>query len=54
MASGSSREHALLQIRRGDRHEIKNTGTTPLKTLNVYVPSAYTDEGEELLPAGRS
>ena len=42
-----------LLIQRGDRHEIRNTGASPLKTLNVYVPPAYTDEGEEL-PAGRS
>ena len=46
------REGTLVLIERGDRHEIRNTGDTPLKTLNVYVPPAYTDEGEEL-PAGR-
>jgi oxalate decarboxylase/phosphoglucose isomerase-like protein (cupin superfamily) len=34
-------------------HEIKNTGTAPLKTLNVYVPPAYSPEGDEL-PAGKS
>ena len=47
------RAGTLLLIQRGDRHEIRNTGKTPLKTLNVYVPPAYTEDGEEL-PAGRS
>ena len=47
------REGTRVRIERGDRHEIRNTGETPLKTLNVYVPPAYTVEGEEL-PAGRS
>jgi hypothetical protein len=37
---------------RGDTHEIKNTGTELLRTLNVYVPPAYTEVGEEL-PRGR-
>lgn len=47
------REGTLVLIERGERHEIRNTGETPLKTLNVYVPPAYTDEGEEL-PAGKA
>jgi mannose-6-phosphate isomerase-like protein (cupin superfamily) len=47
------RDGTLLLISRGERHEIKNSGSTPLKTLNIYVPPAYTHEGEEL-PAGRS
>ncbi len=38
----------LVLIQRGDRHEVRNTGTTALKTLNIYVPPAYTSEGEEL------
>ena|SRR5437762_1639084 len=42
----------LLLIARGDTHEIKNTGTGPLRTLNVYVPPAYTAAGEEL-PRGK-
>jgi mannose-6-phosphate isomerase-like protein (cupin superfamily) len=42
----------LLLIQRGETHEIRNTGTEPLRTLNVYVPPAYTAEGDEL-PAGR-
>jgi mannose-6-phosphate isomerase-like protein (cupin superfamily) len=47
------RQGTLLLIQRGDFHEIRNTGSGPLRTLNVYVPPAYTDEGEEL-PRGRS
>src|SRR5438132_356489 len=47
------REGTLVLIQRGDRHEIRNSGRSPLQTLNVYVPPAYTVEGEEL-PAGKS
>jgi mannose-6-phosphate isomerase-like protein (cupin superfamily) len=43
----------LLLIERGDRHEIRNTGRTPLRTLSVYVPPAYTSSGDPL-PRGRS
>src|SRR5215218_1923333 len=39
------REGTLVLIQRGDEHEIRNTGSGPLKTLNVYVPPAYTDDG---------
>jgi mannose-6-phosphate isomerase-like protein (cupin superfamily) len=46
------RESRLVLIQRGDRHEIKNTGETPLKTLNIYVPPAYPEGGDEL-PAGK-
>jgi mannose-6-phosphate isomerase-like protein (cupin superfamily) len=42
----------LVLIERGDRHEIRNTGRTPLRTLSVYVPPAYRADGEEL-PRGR-
>lgn len=38
----------LVLIQRGDRHEILNTGRSPLKTLNIYVPPAYTSDGDEL------
>jgi mannose-6-phosphate isomerase-like protein (cupin superfamily) len=44
--------NSLLLIERGTIHEIRNTGRTPLKTLNVYVPPAYRADGEEL-PRGR-
>lgn len=46
------REGTLVLIQRGDQHEIRNTGEAPLCTLNVYVPPAYADDGDEL-PAGR-
>ncbi len=55
IVSGESvplREGTLLLIQRGDHHEIKNTGRTALRTLNIYVPPAYTLEGEER-PAGK-
>lgn len=41
------RAGSLLLIERDDRHEIRNTGRQPLKTLNVYVPPAYTRGGDE-------
>lgn len=56
-ATVNNRRHTLragtiLLIEKGDTHEIRNTGRTPLKTLNVYVPPAYTKAGNEL-PRGR-
>ncbi len=50
--SHSLRPGALLLIERGSTHEIRNTGRTPLKTLNLYVPPAYTPSGDPL-PRGR-
>ena len=47
------KQGTLLLIERGQTHEIRNTGRTPLKTVSVYVPPAYTGEGEEL-PRGKS
>jgi mannose-6-phosphate isomerase-like protein (cupin superfamily) len=46
------RAGTLVLIERGNRHEIRNTGRGPLKTLNIYVPPAYTKAGDEL-PRGR-
>jgi mannose-6-phosphate isomerase-like protein (cupin superfamily) len=43
---------SLMLIEHGDRHEIKNTGTERLRTLNFYAPPAYTKSGDEL-PPGR-
>jgi mannose-6-phosphate isomerase-like protein (cupin superfamily) len=43
---------SLLLIERGDLHEIRNTGKGLLRTLNMYVPPAYTPDGEER-PAGK-
>jgi mannose-6-phosphate isomerase-like protein (cupin superfamily) len=46
-------EGTLVLIARGEEHEIRNTGEGPLRTLNIYVPPAYTEEGDEL-PPGRA
>ena len=43
---------SLVLIERGERHEIKNTGRTLLRTLNFYVPPAYSKRGDEL-PRGK-
>ncbi len=45
-------EGSLMLIERGEEHEIRNTGQDMLRTLNFYVPPAYTAAGEEL-PPGR-
>ena len=39
---------SLVLIERGSTHEIRNTGRTLLKTLNIYVPPAYRSDGTEL------
>ncbi|MEB1610708.1 cupin domain-containing protein [Xanthomonas arboricola] len=44
---------SLIVIECGQAHEIRNTGTTPLKTVNFYHPPAY-DAQAEPLPAGAS
>src|SRR3954451_19388449 len=36
----------LLLIERGETHEISNTGDTPLRTVNFYIPPAYDVDGE--------
>lgn len=46
------RAGSLLLIESRDEHEIKATGRAPLRTLNLYVPPAYTKSGEEL-PAAK-
>jgi mannose-6-phosphate isomerase-like protein (cupin superfamily) len=46
------RDGSLVLIEKGDRHEIRNTGRTPLETLNIYVSPAYRSDGGEL-PRGR-
>jgi mannose-6-phosphate isomerase-like protein (cupin superfamily) len=43
----------LLLIAKGQRHEIRNDGDEPLRTLNFYTPPAYRADGEER-PAGKS
>ena len=46
------RAGTVMLIERGDQHAIRNTGRAPLRTLNIYVPPAYTKGGHEL-PRGR-
>ena len=36
----------LLVIEKGERHEVRNTGRTLLKTLNFYHPPAFDAEGD--------
>jgi hypothetical protein len=42
-----------LLIEHKDEHEITATGREPLRTLNFYVPRAYTKSGDELPAAKR-
>jgi mannose-6-phosphate isomerase-like protein (cupin superfamily) len=42
------RPNTLMLIERGDTHEIRNTGQSPLRTLNIYIPPAYTSDGDEM------
>jgi mannose-6-phosphate isomerase-like protein (cupin superfamily) len=48
------RAGVLLLIEQGDRHEIRNTGRTLLRTLNFYTPPAYRADGSELPRGQRS
>jgi mannose-6-phosphate isomerase-like protein (cupin superfamily) len=48
----SLRAGSLVLIEHGDEHEVRNTGRTPLRTLNLYAPPAYTTRGDEL-PRGK-
>jgi hypothetical protein len=41
--------HTLLLIACRETHESRTTAQGPLRTLNVYIPLAYTRDGEELL-----
>jgi hypothetical protein len=38
----------MLVIEGSDEHEVKNTGRAALKTVNIYVPPAYTKKDDEL------
>ena len=42
----------LIFIAKGERHEIKNTGRKPLRTINFYAPPAYSVSGDPL-PRGK-
>jgi mannose-6-phosphate isomerase-like protein (cupin superfamily) len=44
----SLRKWSLILIAKGETHEIRNTGTTPLRTLNAYSPPAYDSSGDPL------
>ena len=43
---------SLILVEHGDTHQIENTGSEQLRTLNLYVPPAYAKTGDEL-PRGR-
>jgi mannose-6-phosphate isomerase-like protein (cupin superfamily) len=45
-------QNVLILIERRDRHQILNTGRELLRTLNFYVPPAYTKAGTTM-PRGR-
>lgn len=40
----------LLVIEKGERHEVRNTGTGLLKTLNFYYPPAFDADGDPVGP----
>ena len=42
------RRGSLLFIERREKHEIRNTGKTVLRTLNFYAPPAYRRDGNPL------
>lgn len=46
------REGSLILIEHGEKHEVKNLGRSEMKTLNIYVPPAYTNSGDAR-PAGQ-
>ena len=43
---------SLVFIQRREKHQVRNTGRAPLRTLNFYVPPAYSLSGDPL-PRGR-
>lgn len=40
----------LLTIEKGERHEVRNTSATPLRTLNFYSPPAFDADGDPVGP----
>jgi mannose-6-phosphate isomerase-like protein (cupin superfamily) len=44
------RAGTLLVIEHGERHEIRNDGDAPLRTLNFYSPPAFDREGNPVGP----
>ena len=41
---------SLLVIEHGERHEVRNDGDEPLKTLNFYYPPAFDAHGDPVGP----
>jgi mannose-6-phosphate isomerase-like protein (cupin superfamily) len=46
-------DNSLLLIEKGELHQIRNTGRKMLRTINLYAPPAYDDDGEPLGTLGR-
>jgi mannose-6-phosphate isomerase-like protein (cupin superfamily) len=44
---------SLVLIERGERHQVRAGRRSRLKTLNIYVPPAYTTLGDELPASSR-
>ena len=40
------RANSLLLIKKGEIHQVTNTGRRALITVNFYAPPAYTKDGE--------
>lgn len=40
------RAGTLLVIEKGEKHEVRNTGRTLLKTMNFYYPPAFARDGD--------
>ena len=51
--SVSLKSNSLLVIEKGEVHQITNTGRRALVSINMYVPPAYTQDGELRRPPGR-
>ena len=48
--SASLKPGVLLLIEKREVHQIRSTGRSPLVTLNIYTPPAYTPGGEPREP----
>jgi mannose-6-phosphate isomerase-like protein (cupin superfamily) len=45
---------SLILVERGDRHGIRCTGRADLKSESIYLPPAYSQDGQELARARAS
>jgi mannose-6-phosphate isomerase-like protein (cupin superfamily) len=45
------RKDSLLVIEKGELHQIQNTSTVPMRTINFYVPPAYDADGNPIAKA---